>query len=64
VQQVVGKLSGGIEADAEVVRAMALGNVVQALSQLGITCGCFDERQVGGGRLQVVAQEDGVVAAA
>jgi hypothetical protein len=61
VQQIVGILPGGIETNDEVNRAVVLDDMLQALSQLGVTTGRLGERQLGCGRLQVVAQESSVV---
>ena len=43
---------------------MALGEVFETLAELGVAVGGFDELELGGGRLEVVAQEGGVVAVA
>jgi hypothetical protein len=39
VQQIVGILPGGIETNDEVNRAVVLDDMLQALSQLGVTTG-------------------------
>jgi hypothetical protein len=64
VQQVVGVLPGNIDADQEMHLAMACGDLLQTLAELGIAGAGFGERQFVGGRLKVVAQECRVVAVA
>ena len=61
VQQVVGILPSGIEADGESDVGVGLGDLLEAFAQLGIAAGRFDELQIRGGGLKIVAQEDGVV---
>src|SRR5262249_48023074 len=61
MQQVVGVLSGGVETDDQVDGAVTLDNVFEALAKLPVADGRLGERQFGRGRLQVVAQEAGVV---
>jgi hypothetical protein len=64
VEQVVGVLPRCIATDDEVNGAVALGDAFEALTELGVAgCG-LDEGQFVGRRLQVVAQEGGVVAVA
>src|SRR5262249_48532672 len=64
VQEVVGVLAGGIEADDEVNGAVTPQDAFKTLPQLAIAGGGLGERQFGGGGLEVVAQEAGVVAVA
>jgi hypothetical protein len=59
--QVVGILSGGIDADDKVDGAVAGGNLRESLLEPGVAGRRLGERQFGGGRLQVVAEEGGVV---
>ena len=61
VQQVVGILSGGIDTDDEVDRVIALDDPFESLTELGIARGRLGELQFGRRRLQVVAQERGLV---
>jgi len=61
VQQVVGILPGGVEADDEVNRAMALGDLFEACAELGLASCGFDELEFAGSALEVRAQEGGVV---
>ncbi len=63
-EKVVGVLSGGIEADAEVDGGVALGNPFESLLELGIALGGLGELQFVGCRLQILAQESGVMAIA
>ncbi len=64
VQQVVGILVGNVETHGEVDGAELGNDLLETGAQLGITGGGFDELQLAGGRLQIVAQESGVVAVA
>jgi hypothetical protein len=64
VEQIVGILPRRIEADAEVDGAVLLGNAFEALPQEGIASGGLGEREFGGSRLEVVVEEDGIVAVA
>ena len=66
VKQVVGVLTGGVEADDEVNVAAdgAPGDVLEPLAELGVACGGLGELQLGGGRLEIVAEKSGVVAIA
>jgi hypothetical protein len=64
VEQVVGVLPGGVEADGEVNRAETLGNAFQALTQLGIAGGRLGEGEVISGRLEVVAEEGDIMTVA
>src|SRR5262245_38172096 len=64
VQEVVGVLAGGVEADDEQARAMAAGDLLEPLAELAVAGGRLGERELRGGRLEVVAQEGGVVAVA
>jgi hypothetical protein len=65
VEQVVGILPGGVEADAEMGRP---GRVAQDASetepQLLITLGRLGERELRAGWLQIVAQQTGMMAVA
>ncbi len=64
VEEVVGVLPGGVEADDEVDGAVALGDAFEALAELGVAGGGLGEGQFVGGGLEVVAEEGGVVAVA
>ena len=64
VQQVVGILPGGVEADDEVDGAEALGDEIESLAELVIAAAGLGEEQFGGGGLQIGSQEGGVVAVA
>ncbi len=64
VEEVVGVLPGGIEADDEGDGRDVGGKVLESLAQLGVAIGRLGEGQFGGGRLVVVAEEGGVVAVA
>ena len=55
VEEVVGVLPGGVEADDEVNGAVALGDAFEALAELGIAGGGLDEGQFVGRGLQVGA---------
>ena len=64
VQQVVGILPGDVETHQEVNTAKLADDLLEMRAPLGITGGGFDELQLAGSRLQIVAQESGVVALA
>src|SRR5262249_37093733 len=64
VGQVVGVRAGGIEADDEDARAVAAGDLFEPLPELAVAGGRLGELEFGGGRLEIVAQEGGVVAVA
>jgi hypothetical protein len=64
VQQVVGVLAGGIEPDDEGDGGVAEGEAFEAVAELGVAGGGLGEGEFGGGGLEVVAQEGGVVAVA
>jgi len=64
VQEVVGVLAGGIEADDEGDGGVAAGEVFESLSELGVAVGGLGELQLVGGGLEVVAEEGGVVTVA
>ena len=64
VEQIVGILSGRIEADEEVDRAVLLSQLIEALAEEGIASGGLGELEFGGSGLKVVAEEDGLVAVA
>ena len=51
VQQVVGVLPGGVETDDEGDGVVALGELFEALAELGLAAGILGELQLGGGRL-------------
>ena len=60
VEEVVGVLAGGIEAEGEGNGRMASGDVFEALTELGVAVGGLGEGQfVGGGGLEVGAKEGG-----
>jgi hypothetical protein len=64
VQEVVGVLAGGIHADREGDVAVALGDLLESISELGVAGGGLREGEFGGGNLMVVVEEGGVVAVA
>jgi hypothetical protein len=64
VQQVVGILARGIEADEELHRSVPLGDLLQALQQLRVAGGRFGKGQLCLRRLLLVAEEASVVAVA
>jgi hypothetical protein len=64
VQEIVGVLSGGIKADVEGDDVVSLGDAFESLTQLGVAAGGLGERQLVGGGLEVVAEEDGVMSIA
>jgi hypothetical protein len=64
VQQVVGVLAGGIQADDEADRRVACGDLLEALVEPGLAVGRLGERQLGGGGLLILTQEGAVVAVA
>jgi hypothetical protein len=64
VQQVVGILPGGVEADDEVNGTLAAGDLFEALAELGVAVGGLGEGEFTGGGLEVVLEEDSVVAVA
>ncbi len=61
VQQVVGILPRGIEADEESDMGMSLSDLFETLAELGVALGRLGELKVRRGRLQVVAQEGRIV---
>jgi hypothetical protein len=61
VEQVVGILVGNVEAHCEVDGAEFGNDLFQTGAQLGVAVGGFDELKLADGRLQIVAQEGGVV---
>jgi hypothetical protein len=63
MQEVVGGLAGGAEADDRGDGGVAAGDEFQALSLLGVAWGGLGEGERSG-RLQVLAEEGGVVAIA
>src|SRR5262245_8674579 len=64
VEEVVGILAGGVEADDEEARAVAAGDLFEPLPELAVAGGRLGELEFLGGGLEVVAQEGGVVAVA
>src|SRR5262249_35188894 len=64
VEEVLGVLAGGVQADDEVGGRGALGDALQGLAQEGVAGGGLGELQLGGGGLEVVPEEGGVVAVA
>jgi hypothetical protein len=64
VEQILGILAGGIETHDEVGGAMLRDDAFEALPQAGIAGGGLGEGQFGGGGLEVVAEEDGIMAVA
>jgi hypothetical protein len=64
VNQVIGVVPGGVEADVEGGAGVAAGDEFEALPELVVALGGLGEGQLGGGGLEVVAQEGGVVAVA
>jgi hypothetical protein len=64
VDEIIGVLPGGVETDEEVNGAVAAGDSFDALSEVSVAFGRFGEGEFGGGGLEVVAEEGGVVAVA
>ncbi len=64
VKQVIGVLAGGVEADDEGDGGVAAGDQLQAPAELGVAVGGLGEGQFGGGGLEVVGEEGGVVSVA
>ena len=64
MKQIVGILPGGVETDDEVNRAVALDDAFEPLAEEGVAGGRLGEGEFGGGGLEVVAEEGGVVAIA
>ena len=64
VEEVVGVLAGGVEANDEQARAVAAGDLFEPLPELTVASGGLGELEFLGGGLEVVAQEGGVVAVA
>jgi hypothetical protein len=64
VDEIVGVLSGGIEANEEVDGSVALGDGLEALVEAAVAVGRLDEGEFGGGGLEVVVKEGDVVAVA
>src|SRR5262249_50794495 len=64
LEEVVGILPGGIEANEELGRAVLLGEAVEALAEEGVAGRGLGERQLGSGGLQVPVEEGGIVAVA
>ncbi len=64
VQEIVGVLPGDIQADDEAGGGVAVGQPFETHTELGVAVGGFGEGQLGGGLLEVVRQEGGVVAVA
>jgi hypothetical protein len=61
IQEVVGILSGGIDADDEVDSPLTLGDLFEALAELSVAGGRLGEAQFRCRRLQILTQEGGVV---
>ena len=64
VEEVVGVLAGGVEADDEQHRSLPQGDAFQALAEAGVAGGRLGELQFVGGGLEVVLEEGDVVAVA
>ena len=64
MRQVVGILSGGVEANQEVHVVMPCGDVLEALAELSIAGGGLDELQLASGGIEIVAQKGGIMAIA
>ena len=64
VEEVVGVLAGGIEADDKGDGRVVVGEVFEASAELGVAGGGFGEGEFGGGDLVVVVEEGGIVAVA
>jgi len=64
VDQIVGVLPGGIESNVKAARRMAASDPFESIAKLRITFGGFGEREFVGSRLEVLAQEGGVVTVA
>jgi hypothetical protein len=64
VQEVVGVLSGGIDADGEGDGGVASGDGLEALAEQGIADARLGEGEFGGGGLEIVAEEGGIMAVA
>jgi hypothetical protein len=64
VDQVVGVLSGGIDADGEGGAGVLAGELFEARLELGVAGARLGEPQWGAGRLEVGAEEHGDVAVA
>ena len=64
VEEVVGVLAGGVEADDEGDGGVSAAMLVESLAELVVAVGGLGEREFGGGGLEVVAEEGGVVAVA
>jgi hypothetical protein len=64
VQQIVGVRPGGVETDDEVAGAVVPDDAFEALAEQRLADGRLREREFGGGGLEVVAGEGGVVAVA
>ena len=64
VDQVIGILPGGVEADNKVNGSVSLDDPFEPLPQLGIAGGILGESKFVGGRLEIVPEEGGVVSIA
>ena len=64
VQHVIGILPRGIQADGERNGTMTLYQDFEALPEQGVASSRHGEGQLLGGRLEVVAEEDGIMAVA
>jgi hypothetical protein len=63
-EEVIGVLAGGVEADGEVDGRVPPRDLVETVAELRVAGGGLGEGQLGGGGLEVVVEEDGVVAIA
>ena len=64
MEQILRVLPGRVETDDEVNGAIALEDAFESLPEEGIADGRLGELEFGGGGLQIVAEEGGVVAIA
>jgi hypothetical protein len=64
VQQMVGVLAGGVEANQEVDATVATHDLFEALAELIVAAARLGERQLACGGLEIGAQEGGVMAIA
>ena len=64
MEEVVGVLSGSLEADEEGDGGVPLGEEFKPLSEERVAVGGFRELEFGHGRLEVVVEEGGVVSIA
>ncbi len=64
VEEVVGVLPGGVESDDQVEEPVPLDDAFEALAERCGASGRLGDGELGGGGLEVVAEEGGVVAVA